>query len=68
MRIAILGVTSQIARDLIVSFSAAEDNPLYLFVRRPDDVPKWLASAWLSECYLVDDFSGFGKQECDAII
>lgn len=68
MRIAILGATSQIARDLIVSFSAAEDIQLYLFARRPDEVTKWLASTGLSGRYSVADFSEFAKQEFDAVI
>ena len=68
MRIAILGATSQIARDLIVSISAAEDKQLYLFARRPDEVTKWLASVSLAGRYPADDFSGFGKHEFDAII
>jgi nucleoside-diphosphate-sugar epimerase len=68
MRIAILGATSQIARDLIVSFSAAEDKHLHLFARRPDEVTKWLASVGLSGRYPVDDFSEFSKQEFDAVI
>lgn len=66
--IAILGATSQIARDLIVSFSAAEDKCLHLFARRPDEVRKWLASIGLSGRYPVDEFSGFAKQEFDAVI
>ena len=68
MKIAILGATSQIARDLIVSFSVAEDKQLHLFARRPDEVNKWLASVGLSRRYLVDDFSGFAKYEFDAVI
>lgn len=68
MRIAILGATSQIARDLIVSFSAEEDKYLHLFARSPDKVVNWLPSVGLSERYPVDDFSGFSKQEFDAII
>jgi len=68
MRIAILGATSQIARDLIVSFSATEGKCLHLFARRPDEVTKWLLSLGLSGRYTVDDFSGFGKQEFDTII
>lgn len=68
MNIAILGATSQIARDLIVSFSAVEDHHLHLFARRPDEVAKWLASAGLSVRYPVDDFSEFSKQEFDAVI
>ncbi len=68
MRIAILGATSQIAKDLIIYFSAEETKRLHLFARRPDDVKKWLHDVRLSERYLVDDFGGFGTQEFDAII
>lgn len=68
MHIAILGATSQIARDLIVSFSATEDKNLYLFARRPDEVENWLTSVGLSDRYPVDDFSEFGKQDFDAVI
>lgn len=67
-RIAILGATSQIARDLIVSFSAIADKHLHLFARRPDEVTKWLASVELSGRYPVDEFSAFAKQEFDAVI
>jgi nucleoside-diphosphate-sugar epimerase len=68
MRIAILGATSQIARDLIVSLAVAGERHLYLFARRPDVVKKWLNVVGLSGRYPVDDFSGFGKHEFDAII
>ncbi len=68
MRIAILGATSQIARDLIVSFSAAEDKQLHLFARRPVEVTKWLASVGLSGRCPVDDFAEFARQEFDAVI
>ena len=68
MKIAILGATSQIARDLIVSFGAAGDKQLHLFARRPDEVNKWLASVGLAGRFPADDFSGFGKQQFDALI
>lgn len=67
-RIAILGATSQIARDLIISFSVSEDKHLHLYARRPDEVRKWLVLAGLAERYPVDDFSGFAKREFDAVI
>lgn len=67
-RIAILGATSQIARDLIVSIAVAGEKNLHLFARRPDDVKKWLNVAGLSGRYPVDDFSVLGKYEFDAII
>lgn len=68
MRIAILGASSQIARDLIVSFSGEVDKHLCLFARRPDEVKKWLASVGLSSHYPVDAFSEFAKQDFEAII
>ena len=68
MKIAILGATSQIAKDLIVSFSNEEDKQLHLFARRPDDVTKWLNDVGLSERYLIDDYAVFGTQEFDAIL
>lgn len=68
MRIAILGATSQIARDLIVSFSAEEDPHLHLFARRPGEVEKWLSSVELTGRYPTNDFSEFAKQEFDAVI
>lgn len=66
MKIAILGATSEIAKDLILSF--AKDKQLHLFARRPDEVNKWLDNLSIQKYCLVDDFSKFGKQEFDAII
>jgi nucleoside-diphosphate-sugar epimerase len=68
MRIAILGATSQIAKDLIISFSKTANDDLHLFARRPDDVTKWLVSIGLAGHYPSDDFSEFSKQEFDAVI
>ena len=68
MKIAILGATSQIAKDLIVSFSVEESVHLHLFARRPDEVRRWLKSIGLSERYPVDDFSIFTTKEFDAVI
>lgn len=67
-RIAILGATSQIAKDLIVSFSSRIDKHLHLFARRPDVLRNWIASSGLIGTYQIDEFSEFGKQEFDAII
>lgn len=68
MRIAILGATSQIAKDLIVSFSAEENKYLHLFARRPEEVAAWLKTAGLSDRYSVSDFTVFGEQDYDAVI
>ncbi|WP_446810851.1 NAD-dependent epimerase/dehydratase family protein [Methylomonas sp. 2BW1-5-20] len=68
MRIAILGATSQIAKDLIVSFSGNKDTELYLFARRPAEVSNWLASVGLSEYYPANEFSEFPKIDYEAVI
>jgi nucleoside-diphosphate-sugar epimerase len=69
MRIAILGATSQIAKDLIVAFSKQDNHELELFARRPAIVTHWLKSVGLSRCYAVLDFGGFSKDEhFDAIL
>ncbi len=69
MRIAILGATSQIARDLILSFSAQTEFELALFARRPNAVQKWLLDAGLSARCTVSDFDSFGVNEkYDAIM
>ena len=68
MRIAILGATSQIAKDLIVSFSAEPDKCLHLFARRTGEVMKWLASTGLTGRYQADEFSQFANKKFDAVI
>lgn len=68
MRIAILGATSQIARDLILSLSVEADKHLHLYARRPEEVTKWLASSGLTERHPVNEFSEFAKHEFDAVI
>lgn len=68
MKIAILGATSQIARDLIVSLSGATGNQLHLFARRTEDVLGWLAANGMAGHHPVGSFAEFGKQEFDAII
>jgi nucleoside-diphosphate-sugar epimerase len=68
MKIAILGATSQIAKDLIVSFSAVTDKQLHLFARHPDVVTKWLATVKLHGHYPVESFSEFFCLEFDAVI
>ncbi|MDD4962491.1 MAG: NAD-dependent epimerase/dehydratase family protein [Gallionella sp.] len=68
MHIAILGATSQIAKDLILSFSVEADKRLHLFARRPDEVRQWLQSLGLAARYLVDDFTAFAQHEFDAVM
>lgn len=68
MRIAILGATSQIAKDLIVSFSSTEAIRLHFFARRPEEVTKWQEAIDLIGRYPVGNFTEFSKHEFDAVI
>jgi len=70
MRVAILGATSLIARDLITSFSIADDKHkhLHLFARHPNEVVNWLTIAGLAGRYPVNEFSEFANHKFDAII
>ena len=69
MRIAILGATSQIAKDLALAFSKQDRHELVLFARRPEIVTQWLTSVDLSGRYAVSDFAGFSTEvHFDAIL
>ena len=69
MRIAILGATSQIAQDLILSFSINKDYDFLLFGRNIELLEKWINSENLSEKYQVKEYSEFGNhQKYDMII
>ena len=69
MRIAILGATSVIAKDLIIAFSAKGDHELVLFARRPTAVREWLEQVQLAGAYVVADFDEFClKDHFDALI
>lgn len=68
LRVGVLGATSQIAKDLIISFSSDKDIVAHLFARRPKCVTKWLKDVDLSDRYLVDEPAVFGTQEFDVIL
>jgi len=59
MRIAILGATSQIAKDLVLSFAAQNTHELSLYARRPEVASTWLVANGLLGRYQVADFSAF---------
>ena len=68
-KIAILGATSQIARDLVVSFATNGGHDLTLFARRPEAVVQWLEVVGLGGRYAVADFSVFDPdQHFDVIL
>lgn len=69
MRIAVLGATSQIAKDLVLSFCAQRSHELVLYARRPEVVSQWLASVGLVGRYAVADFAAFSADaHFDAIL
>ena len=63
MRIAILGATSQIAKDLVRSFVSERVHDLVLFARRPEAGAQWLADVGLAGRYAVANFSAFNSDE-----
>ena len=69
MKIAILGATSEIAKDLILSFSAHDEHELVLFARRPKEVMQWLSIANLLNKHAIYDFESFHHvADLDAIL
>jgi nucleoside-diphosphate-sugar epimerase len=69
MRIAIFGATSEIAKDLILSFAAKCNHELVLYARRPDAVKNWLSTLGLHERYNVATFNAFRATEhFDAVL
>ena len=63
MLIAIIGATSQIAKDLVRTFAAQSTHELVLFARRPELVEQWLASVSLPARYPVHNFQVFSSNE-----
>lgn len=69
MRIAILGATSQIAKDLVLSFARHKQHELVLYARRPESVVHWLQIENIEHLYSVANFEAFTTQEpFDAIL
>jgi len=69
MKIAILGATSQIAQDLILSFSKNQHYDFSLFGRNMELLEKWINSENLSDKYQVQEYSEFSNhQKYDVII
>jgi nucleoside-diphosphate-sugar epimerase len=63
MRIAILGATSQIAKDLILSFSASGEHELILLARRPETLIAWLKNTGIKKGYSVSEYSFLNVNE-----
>ena len=65
-RIAILGATSQIARDLIPRL--ANQHELALFSRRPEAISFWLARRSVPLPVKVEEFDTFSSGSYDAVV
>ena len=69
IQIAILGASSEIAKDLIRSFSGNPHFQLTLFARREQAVTEWLSSMGLSKQFMVKSFDAFDhNQHFDALL
>lgn len=69
MRIVLLGATSHIARDLVLSCHQHNAHELVLYARRPEAVEQWQAANGLAGRYPVAAFSAFSAAEpFDAIV
>jgi len=69
MNIAILGATSQIAKDLIRSFANITDYKCSLFSRNSDSLVEWLQYNNITKDYEILDYSSFsGDEKFDVII
>jgi nucleoside-diphosphate-sugar epimerase len=69
MRLAILGASSQIAKDLIRGLLEEDSYELVLYARHPADVKFWLGSMGRERSCTTHDFGGFNhQQQFDAII
>lgn len=69
MRIAILGATSQIAKDLVLSFSADSNHELVLFARRPEVLAQWLVGCGTPGKHAALNFAAFdADQNFEAVI
>jgi nucleoside-diphosphate-sugar epimerase len=69
MRIAILGASSQIAKDLVQSFAVNRRHDLVLYARRPEAVAQWMADVGLVGRHEVANFAAFSVDEhFDAIL
>lgn len=69
MQIAVLGATSNIAKDLIMSFAAQTPHEFVLFARRPEAVKTWLSAVGLASCCTTAEFDAFNTMsKFDAVL
>lgn len=69
MRIAILGATSQIAKDLVLSFDLHANHELQLFARRTESLKQWIDCAGLNKLISIGNFENFSAEKpFDAVL
>lgn len=69
MRVAILGATSHIARNLLTFFAREPGTELWLFARRPAAVNEFLRAEGLPEAaWCGSDFSELRRSDCMLVI
>ena len=66
--IAIVGASSQIAKDLIRSFAAAGRSALLLYVRNLDTTKAWVAEQNLEAVCTVHGYEAYGELSHDVVI
>ncbi|MBF0192686.1 MAG: NAD-dependent epimerase/dehydratase family protein [Magnetococcales bacterium] len=67
-RVAILGATSQIAKDCIVSFSKSPAYDLILYARNVETVEHWQREIGIEARYPVFDYARYGHEAHDCVI
>jgi nucleoside-diphosphate-sugar epimerase len=68
MRIAILGASSQIAKDLILSFAASGRNGLLLYARNLDIVNSWVKQHRLQDFCSIYSYETYGALPHEMVI
>lgn len=68
MRIALLGASSQIAKDLILSYAEKGCDELLLYVRDQVSATQWLQQNGLSGRYNLHAYQDYGLEPHDAVI
>lgn len=63
MKIAILGASSQIAKDLILSFLMSDEYELTLFARKPEAMAAWLKKIGANKSVTATGYSEFKLNE-----
>lgn len=67
-QIAIVGASSQIAKDLILSLTSGSDTPPLLYVRDVEAMRSWVLARGLAETCPIHRYEDYGRVPHDAVI